>query len=168
MQKKNIGHTIEGIDRDKFPLELKTLPRALTAIGGSNKRMFRVDIGGNKFIALLPRPNYCLEKKVLFGDELVKLAKHQFSILCCYRSLGAPVPPAALYIFQLSTSIDGKSLPDPKRTYASACILMEDLTMEGLQVDEVNFTKIFVFYNRGCLEHPVSGYSIGVEVRTMN
>ena len=108
--------------------------------------MFRVDIGGNKFIALLPRPNYCLEKKVLFGDELVKLAKHQFSILCCYRSLGAPVPPAALYIFQLSTSIDGISLPDPKRTYASACILMEDLTMEGLQVDEVNFTKInFLF-----------------------
>ena len=143
LQKKNIGHTIEGIDRDKFPLELKTLPRALTAIGGSNKRMFRVDIEGNKFIALLPRPNYCLEKKVLFGDELVKLAKHQFSILCCYRFLGAPVPPAALYIFQLSTSIDGKSLPDPKRTYASACILMEDLTIEGLQVDEVNFTKIF-------------------------
>ena len=125
----------EGIDRDKFPLEIEKLPRALTAIGGSNKRMFRVDIGGNKFIALLPRPNYCLEKKVLFGDELVKLAKHQFSILCCYRFSGAPVPPAALYIFQLSTSI-------PKRTYASACILMEDLTMEGLQVDEVNFTKI--------------------------
>ena len=58
-------------------------------------------------------------------------------------SLGAPVPPAALYIFQLSTSIDGKPLPDPKRTYASACILMEALTMEGLQIDEVNVTKTF-------------------------
>ena len=97
--------------------------------------MFLVDIEGKTFIAILPRPNYSLEKKVLFGTELVQLAKHQFCILCCYRCLGAPVPPAALYIFNLSTYLD------QKRTYESSCILMENLHFEGLKDYQVKYEQ---------------------------
>ena len=94
--------------------------------------MFRVDIEGKMWIAILPRPNYSLEKEVLFGSELVKLAKHQFAILCSYRCLGAPVPPAAFYTFQLS-----ESMTEGGRIYSSACILLENMIMEGLKEDQV-------------------------------
>ena len=64
-------------DRRKFPARLRMLPRAVDAIGGPNKRVFRVIVEGKSWIAILPRPNYSLDKKVLFGRELVQLAKHQ-------------------------------------------------------------------------------------------
>ena len=67
----------EQCDSMKFPAHMQHLPQAYEAIGGSNKRMFRVIIAGKRWIALLPRPNYSLDTKVLFGRELVQLAKHQ-------------------------------------------------------------------------------------------
>ena len=121
----------EEEDGQQFTNQLDRLPRALEAIGGSNKRMFRVEIEGKTWVAALPRPNYCLDKKVLFGSELVQLARHQFSILCSYRSLEAPVPKAALYTFKLSTSFRAGE-------YESAIILMEDLSLGGLVDDTVN------------------------------
>ena len=50
--------------------------------------------------------------------------------MCCYRSLGAPVPHAALYIFKLSTDLRAG-------IYESALILIEDLKLEGLKADQV-------------------------------
>ena len=67
----------EQCDSMKFPAPMQHMPRAYESIGGSNKRMFRVIIAGKRWIALLPRPNYSLDAKVLFGRELVQLAKHQ-------------------------------------------------------------------------------------------
>ena len=68
-------------DGTKFPSHFDKMPRAKEAIGGPNKRMFRIEVQGRSWIALLPRPNYSLDKPVLFDKELVKLAKHQV----CYH-----------------------------------------------------------------------------------
>ena len=73
---RTLAPGFEDDDSQKFP-QLDALPRATEAIGGPNKRMFRIDINGKIWIALLPRPNYSLDKKVLFGSELVQLARHQ-------------------------------------------------------------------------------------------
>ena len=74
---RTLAPGFEHCDNLKFPARMQLLPRAVEAIGGSNKRMFRVNISGKRWIALLPRPNYSLDNKVLFGTELVQLAKHQ-------------------------------------------------------------------------------------------
>ena len=66
-------------DSAKFPSasDFDKLPQAKEVIGGPNKRMFRIEVHGRNWIALLPRPNYSLDKPVLFDKELVQLAKHQ-------------------------------------------------------------------------------------------
>ena len=125
-------------DSNIFPSHIVKLPEPKEVIGGPNKRMFRIELEGTNWIALLPRPNYSLDKPVLFDTELVRLAKHQFSILCCYRTLGAPVPRAALYIFTLSTYLRAG-------TYESAFILLEDLRFEGLEADQVVKTSHVLF-----------------------
>ena len=74
---RTLAPGFEHCDNLKFPAHIQLLPRADEVIGGPNKRMFRVKISGRRWIALLPRPNYSLDSRVLFGRELVQLARHQ-------------------------------------------------------------------------------------------
>jgi endonuclease/exonuclease/phosphatase family metal-dependent hydrolase len=128
---RTLAPGFEVEDKDLFPNQLNALPKAKDSIGGSNKRMFRVEINGKMWVAKLPRPNYCLEKKVLFGYELVNLCHHQFATLCAYRILGASVPRCALYVFNMSAEVRDED------KYVSALILMEDFTLDGLTDSEV-------------------------------
>ena len=93
----------EEQDKAIFPnITTESSIESIEMMAGPNKGLFRILVDGKRWVARLPRPNYDLEQAVLFDDELVQLCRYQYTILCAYRLLGAPVPRCALYIFQVS------------------------------------------------------------------
>ena len=64
-------------DAGIFPvISHKTNIEATEMLAGPNKGLFRIKIDGKSRIARLPRPNYDLEKDVLFDKEIVQFCYH--------------------------------------------------------------------------------------------
>ena len=98
-----------------------------TPIGGPNKRMFRIKVGGKKFVAHPPRPNVCLDGPILFGEDLVSLSLHEFAARSCFRVLCPDhVARGAHYLFNLRYREVKGFLNASKSTFQWAFTLLED------------------------------------------
>ena len=133
-----LAQGFEESDSDIFPsdevLHHAFINKKIVTIGslsGSNKRLFKVKINDESFVACLPRPNYSLDDKVLFGQELVDRCDHHFACFCAYRCLAEDnVPKAAMYKFKLSVT----HADLPVQNFEWAMILLEDFSLENLDL----------------------------------
>ena len=141
---RTLAKGFEKSDEDIFPSD-EELHHAynsnkfetIESLSGSNKRLFKVKINDENFVAILPRPNYSLERPVLFDKDLVDRCRHHFTCYCAYRCLVEDgVPKAALYEFKLSVTHDDLPEDLPIQNFEWAMILLEDLSLENLDMTE--------------------------------
>lgn len=97
-------------------------------LGGANKRLLKLDVGGGTFVAHSPRPNVSLDYPLLFNEDLLAQCRHEFASFCVYRHLTAPplVPKCALYTLDLEYDSIPGLLPDGGK-FKWAFILMENI-----------------------------------------
>jgi hypothetical protein len=109
----------ESSDSKNFPtadeMEIALKPENLISISGANQRFFEIEMNdGRRFIVHPSRPNYCLESSILFGDELVKLCKCEFTNYGTYRAISPDsVPKCAMYTCNLQYELDDSVVTFP-------------------------------------------------------
>jgi hypothetical protein len=96
-------------------MEIALKPENLISISGANQRFFEIEMNdGRRFIVHPSRPNYCLESSILFGDELVKLCKCEFTNYGTYRAISPDsVPKCAMYTCNLQYELDDSVVTFP-------------------------------------------------------
>ena len=118
-----------SMDDPEFPTPEQLLgvlsPENVTKrLGGPNKRLFEIEVEGRKFIIRTPRPNYCLEHDVLFGEELAELCK------CEFRTFGAC----------LQYELNGE-----KKTFPWSFLLLEHFELVDFKKDELKSVALQLF-----------------------
>lgn len=101
---RSLAPDFERADSSLFPT-MERLEAAVQSgqlnverLASANKRFFRVQVGGRHYVCRTPRPNVSSSDPMLCGEDLVRLAAHEFTCMACYRRVcPSRVPRCALY-----------------------------------------------------------------------